>query len=121
MVTGRPGPVVLDVPFDIFKEDTGGDTPDPREWTANISCRAGADPEGVDRALAMLLGASRPVILVVQGVKYCGGAALLLELAEKLQIHVAWSARGPGALPAHHPLPPGLGDRHGPTAPKTFV
>ena len=46
MVTGRPGPVVLDVPFDIFKEDAG-DAPDPRESSANISCRCGADPENV--------------------------------------------------------------------------
>ena len=46
MVTGRPGPVVVDVPFDIFKEEAG-DTPDPRDWSGGISCRCGADPEGV--------------------------------------------------------------------------
>src|SRR3546814_12876450 len=61
----------------------------------------------------MLLGASRPVILVGQGVKYGGGAALLLELAEKLQIPVAWSASGQGALPADHPLALGLVARNG--------
>ena len=47
MVTGRPGPVVLDVPFDIFKEAAAEETPNPQEWNANISCRCGADPEGV--------------------------------------------------------------------------
>jgi len=47
MVTGRPGPVVLDVPFDIFKEAAAEETPKPEEWNANISCRCGADPEGV--------------------------------------------------------------------------
>ena len=54
MVTGRPGPVVLDVPFDIFKEEAGK-TPDPLEWSANISCRCGADPEGVAKAAEMLI------------------------------------------------------------------
>src|SRR6267142_149544 len=73
MVTGRPGPVVLDVPFDVFKEAAAEETPRPEEWNANISCRAGADPEGVTKAVDMLLAAERPVILVGQGVKY-GGA-----------------------------------------------
>jgi acetolactate synthase-1/2/3 large subunit len=114
MVTGRPGPVVFDVPFDIFKEDTGTVTPDPKEWTANISCRVGADPAGVARALDMLLAAERPVILVGQGVKYGGAAALLVELAETLQIPVAWSASGQGAIPSDHPLALGLVARNGP-------
>src|SRR5262249_56152418 len=55
MVTGRPGPVVLDVPFDIFKEAATEETPKPEEWNANISCRCGADPEGVTKAVDMLL------------------------------------------------------------------
>ncbi len=38
MVTGRPGPVVLDVPFDIFKEAAAEEAPKPEEWNANISC-----------------------------------------------------------------------------------
>jgi len=83
MVTGRPGPVVLDVPFDIFKEAAAEETPKPEEWNANISCRAGADPEGVTKAVDMLLAAERPVILVGQGVKYGGAAADLLRLAER--------------------------------------
>ncbi|HVH79003.1 MAG TPA: thiamine pyrophosphate-binding protein, partial [Stellaceae bacterium] len=68
MITGRPGPVVLDVPFDIFKEEAG-ETPDPRQWSANISCRCGADPEGVAAVADMLINAERPAILVGQGVR----------------------------------------------------
>jgi acetolactate synthase-1/2/3 large subunit len=113
MVTGRPGPVVVDVPFDIFKEDTGGETPDPKEWSANISCRAGADPEGVAKAAEMLRNAERPVILVGQGCRYGEASRLLLELAERLQIPVAASASGLGAIPAEHPLALGLVSRNG--------
>src|SRR5262252_7295587 len=98
MVTGRPGPVVLDVPFDIFKEAASEETPNPEEWSANISSRCGADPEGVTKAVDMLLGAKRPVILVGQGVKYGGAAADLETLAETLDIPVAWSASGLGAI-----------------------
>ena len=48
MVTGRPGPVVLDVPFDVFLESAAEETPKPEEWSANISSRCGADPEERD-------------------------------------------------------------------------
>ncbi len=114
MVTGRPGPVVLDVPFDVFKEAAGEETPRPQEWSANISSRCGADPEGVTKAVDMLLAAERPVILVGQGVKYGGAAADLLQLAERLQIPVAFSSSGLGAMDAEHPLALGLVARNGP-------
>src|SRR5437899_2712196 len=113
MVTGRPGPVVLDVPFDIFKEAAAEETPKPEEWNANISSRCGADPDGVKQAVDMLLSAKRPVLLVGQGVRYGGAAAELKALAERLRIPVAASATGLGALPADHPLALGLVSRGG--------
>jgi len=113
MVTGRPGPVVLDVPFDVFKEAAAEETPKPQEWNANISCRCGADPDGVRTAVDMLLAAERPVILVGQGVRYGGAAADLVKLAERLRIPVASSASGLGAIPSDHPLALGLVARNG--------
>jgi acetolactate synthase-1/2/3 large subunit len=112
MVTGRPGPVVLDVPFDIFKEGAE-QAPDATDWNANISCRCGADPDGVAKAVDMLLAAERPVILVGQGVKYGGAADDLLALAERLGIPVATSASGTGAMDTSHPLALGLIARNG--------
>ena len=113
MVTGRPGPVVLDVPFDIFKEAAAEETPRPEEWSRNISSRCGADPEGVVKTVDMLLAAERPVIVVGQGVRYGRAAAELLALAERLQIPVAASASGLGAIPVEHPLSLGLVQRGG--------
>src|SRR5688572_16626547 len=114
MVTGRPGPVVLDVPFDMFNEPIPEATPRPEDWNANISCRCGADPEGVAKAADMLMAAQRPVILVGQGVRYGGATKELRELAEKLRIPVAMSASGIGAMPADHPLALGLVAGNGP-------
>jgi acetolactate synthase-1/2/3 large subunit len=113
MVTGRPGPVVLDVPFDIFKEPCPDGTPLPEAWTANISSRCGADPEGLAKAVDMLLAAERPVILVGQGVRYARATQDLLRLAERLKIPVAWSASGAGAIDSSHPLALGLIARNG--------
>src|SRR5919106_4828844 len=114
MVTGRPGPVVLDVPFDMFNEPIPEETPRPEDWNANISCRCGADPEGVARAADMLMAARRPVILVGQGVRYGRATGELRALAEKLSIPVAMSASGIGALDSTHPLALGLVARNGP-------
>ncbi|UUX49266.1 thiamine pyrophosphate-binding protein [Nisaea acidiphila] len=113
MVTGRPGPVVLDVPFDIFKEDTGAETPDPRGWVENISCKPGAGPEGVEKAAKLLMEAKRPVIFVGSGCRFGEASKRLLELAEKYQIPVAASASGLGAIPAEHRLALGLVARNG--------
>ena len=113
MVTGRPGPVVLDVPFDVFKEAAAEETPKPEEWNANISSRCGADPEGVVKAVDMLLAAERPVILIGQGIKYGGAADDLKRLAELLQIPVASSASGLGGFDSDHPLGLGLVARNG--------
>ena len=66
-----------------------------RNGTPTSRRRCGADPEGVVKAVDMLLGAERPVILVGQGVRYGGAAEELLALAERLQIPVAASAERP--------------------------
>ncbi|HIG13562.1 MAG TPA: thiamine pyrophosphate-binding protein [Gammaproteobacteria bacterium] len=113
MVTGRPGPVVLDVPFDIFKEAAAEETPRPEEWSRNISSRCGADPEGVVKTVDLLLAAERPVIVVGQGVRYGRATEELLALAEMLHIPVAASASGLGAIPVEHPLSLGLVQRGG--------
>ncbi len=113
MMTGRPGPVVLDVPYDVFLESAAEEAPKAAEWNANISSRCGADPEGVIKAVDMLLSAERPVILVGQAVRHGGAAAELLKLAERLQIPVAASMSGVGVIDTLHPLALGMVARGG--------
>ena len=114
MITGRPGPVVLDVPFDVFREAAAEETPRPEDWSANISCRCGADPQGVRKAVDMLMAARRPVILVGQGMRYSRAGAELIAFAERLQIPIAASSSGLGAVSSAHPLALGLVARNGP-------
>src|SRR4051812_6280700 len=113
MVTGRPGPVVLDVPYDVFMEKAAEEAPDAKAWNGNISSRCGADPEGVVKAVDMLLGAERPVIFVGQAIRHGGAAGELLQLAERLQIPVAASMSGLGAIDTLHPLSLGMVARGG--------
>src|ERR1700742_2060783 len=60
MARGRHGPVVLDVPFDVFMEAAAEEAPSAIDWNANISSRCGADPDGVVKAVDMLLAAEQP-------------------------------------------------------------
>ena len=113
MVTGRPGPVVLDVPYDVFMEAAAEEAPKAKEWNANISSRCGADPDGVIKAVDMLLNAERPVIFVGQAIRHGGAAGELLQLAERLQISVAASMSGLGAIDTLHPLALGMVARGG--------
>ena len=47
MLSGRPGPVNLDVPFNVFQEPASADVPEPGAWRAGISVRAGGEPEAI--------------------------------------------------------------------------
>src|SRR3954462_1643047 len=102
MVTGRPGPVVLDVPFDVFMEAAAEETPKPEEWSANISSRCGADPDGVKKAVDMLLSAERPVILVGQGVRWGGACEELVRLPARRPVPGAGPPGGGGAIDTQH-------------------
>src|SRR5687767_10554519 len=63
--TGRPGPVNIDVPLDVFQEETSLPVPDPDPI---VYQRSPGDPEGLRIALQRLLDAQRPAILAGQGV-----------------------------------------------------
>ena len=63
--TGRPGPVNIDVPLDVFQEETSVAIPEPDPL---VHQRSPGDREGLTKALERLLGAERPVILAGQSV-----------------------------------------------------
>jgi len=73
MMTGRPGPWCWMCRFDVFMESAAERRRTLLPGTATSRAAAGADPEGVVKAVDMLLGAERPVMIVGQGVRY-GGA-----------------------------------------------
>ncbi|HSB41998.1 MAG TPA: thiamine pyrophosphate-binding protein [Methylomirabilota bacterium] len=113
MLGGRPGPVNLDVPFNLFKEPAEVDVPEPGAWRAGISWRSGGDPTTIRRAAELLQEARRPLIYVGHGVTLSEGAAELTELARRLRIPVIFSPNGFGALDMADPLALGFVGRNG--------
>ncbi len=113
MLGGRPGPVNLDVPFNVFKEPAPVDAPEPGAWRAGISARSGGDPAVIERAVELLRDARRPLIYVGHGVTLSEAAVELTTLARRLRIPVIFSPNGFGALDMADPLALGFIGRNG--------
>jgi acetolactate synthase I/II/III large subunit len=113
MLGGRPGPVNLDVPFNVFKEPADVDVPEPGAWRAGISPRSGGDPEAIRRAVDLLQTARRPLIYVGHGVTLSEGSDELTTLAHRLQIPVIFSPNGFGVLDMADPMALGFVGRNG--------
>jgi len=106
--SGRPGPVLVDVPMDIFSKPA-----DAAHWKrAAAGTRALAKPalddETATKILSALLEAKTPVIYAGGGVLLAQAADEMRELAEHLSLPVAHTLMGKGALPDDHPLVLGM-------------
>ena len=66
--TGRPGPVNVDVPLDVFMETADRGRPEPEDWRHGINSRIGGAPEKAREAARAARPAERPVFLVGNGV-----------------------------------------------------
>jgi acetolactate synthase-1/2/3 large subunit len=99
--TGRPGPVLIDVPMDIFSADldvTAFATTPPE------IAKSGLDPATAARIVDALATSRRPVLYAGGGVLSARATKALQELAEALQVPVAHTLMGKGCLPHEHPL-----------------
>jgi acetolactate synthase I/II/III large subunit len=113
MLSGRPGPVNLDVPFNVFKEPAEVDVPEPGAWRAGVNARSGGEPAAIEQAVELLREAKRPVIYVGHGATLSEAAAELTDFARRLQIPVIFSPNGFGSLDMADPLALGFVGRNG--------
>ena len=111
MLSGRPGPVNIDVPFNVFQEDDEVEMPPPAP-PLNAQ-RSGASPEEVSRALDMILKSQRPVIFIGHGVTLSEASHELTEFAKRLGIPVISSPNGMGCFDMTDPLSLGFIGRNG--------
>src|SRR6476469_3291389 len=96
MLSGRPGPVNIDVPFNVFQEDDDVEMP-PASPKLGAQ-RSGAAPEEIAVALDLILSARRPALFVGHGVTLAEASAELTALARKLGIPVISSPNGFGCI-----------------------
>jgi acetolactate synthase-1/2/3 large subunit len=107
--SGRPGPVVVDIPKDVQNASIEIETL-PAPGCADPLARA--DDDDIARAAALIDAAERPVLLVGAGVIAAGGCGALRKLVDKASLPVAATLLGLGALPHDHPLFLGMVGMH---------
>ena len=110
--TGRPGPVLIDIPKDVQQNEA------EMKFPEDIKIKGyhpWVDPDiaEIERAIEMLLSAERPMILAGGGVIISGAFAELQSIAELLMIPVVTTFKGKGSFPENHPLSLGPIGMHG--------
>tara|TARA_B100000446_G_scaffold65288_1_gene61777 strand:+ start:639 stop:2372 length:1734 start_codon:yes stop_codon:yes gene_type:complete len=115
--TGRPGPVLVDIPKDIV------DPKNPRsamEWTGDVEMdlpgyhpRTEVDQSAIEAAAELIRSAERPILYVGGGVLKARAAEALRELVELSGIHVVTTLMARGAFPDGHDLCLGMPGMHG--------
>ncbi|MFG1265150.1 thiamine pyrophosphate-binding protein [Xanthobacter aminoxidans] len=112
MLSGRPGPVNLDVPFNVFQEEADIGL-EPGAPALINERRSAAAPEDVAAAVDLMLAAERPVLFIGHGVALSEAAEELTALAQRLSIPVISSPNGMGCLDMEDPLSLGFIGRNG--------
>ena len=114
---GRPGPVLIEVPADLW----GAEIPGGWSHAPSFSAKSAPDPADVATAARVLASAHRPVIYAGQGVHWAKAWPELRALAEAWNIPVTTSIEGKSAFPEDHPLSLGSGGRANPRPVKRFL
>ncbi len=110
--SGRPGPVLIDVPKDVLNAPTTWNEPAPVELPGYRPTRHGSSHQ-ICQAIDLLMRSERPVLYVGGGVIAAGAHAELLRFAEMGEVPVVTTLMARGAFPDDHPLALGMPGMHG--------
>lgn len=111
--TGRPGPVLIDLPKDVQIAETEFSPPDHEVSLPGYRPNCEIDHASIDHAASLIRASQRPVILAGHGVVRAGAAEELRTIAEVAGIPVATTLLGKGGFPDRHPLSLGMMGMHG--------
>ncbi|MBT8216659.1 MAG: acetolactate synthase large subunit [Acidimicrobiia bacterium] len=111
--TGRPGPVLVDLPKDILNSEIEWRDPTGKIDLPGYKPNFKGHPLQIRAAVDLILAAERPVLYVGGGVVAAGAHGELLELAEKANLPVTTTLMARGAFPDTHPLSLGMPGMHG--------
>lgn len=111
--SGRPGPVLIDVPKDVQNAKCDFHYPEAEISLPGYRKLPPPTEEQLDQAAAMIAQSKRPVILAGQGVIVSGAGRLVQEFAELTDTPVAFTLLGKGGLAETHPLSLGMMGMHG--------
>ncbi|GDX26382.1 acetolactate synthase [Actinomycetes bacterium] len=114
--TGRPGPVLIDVPKDVLQNKMTWHWPTDEEVLASLpgyKPTTKGHPRMIKEAARLILDAKQPVLYVGGGILKARAAEVLIELAELIGTPVVTTLMARGAFPDNHPLCLGMPGMHG--------
>lgn len=101
--SGKPGPVVVDIPLDIQKAAGSGEYPEEvkiRGYKPSTGVHIGQ----MKRAMTALSHAKKPLFLIGGGVNIARAGEMFTQMAERMEVPVITTIMGKGAIPSSHPL-----------------
>ncbi len=110
--TGRPGPVLIDLPKDITSAPFNGDF-DAKPHTPGYIAHRSVDQESVEKLAEYLNASQKPLLLVGHGAMIAGASKEVMELATKMNAAVTNTLLGKGCFPETHELSLGMLGMHG--------
>ena len=110
--TGRPGPVLIDIPSDVQLKDTDFIWPEKVDIRSYKPTFFG-HPGQIKKTAKLIAQARKPVLYIGGGIITSGCSKELRALAEKINTPVTWTLMGIGGFPATHPLALGMLGMHG--------
>lgn len=114
--TGRPGPVLVDIPKDVQNKVIEFHYPEGELRLPGYNVPGKAHPKEIEAALDLIHSAKRPLILAGHGVLMSGAMDEIRSFAEITQTPVALTLLGKGGFPENHPLCVGMMGMHGTAA-----
>jgi acetolactate synthase-1/2/3 large subunit len=111
--TGRPGPVLIDLPKDVSTNQVEDEPPEGPVSLRGYQPTVKGHARQIEKALALLEAAERPVIYAGGGIIASNASVELVELAERFMIPVTTTLMGIGCIPCDHPLNLGMLGMHG--------
>ena len=112
--SGRPGPVLVDIPKDVQAEEYDFTYPEePITLPGENPIQNDFKETDLKKAAEMIASASKPVILAGHGILISGASKEVIGISEKSDIPLSWTLLGSGGVPASHPLNMGMMGMHG--------
>lgn len=110
--SGRPGPVLIDIPKDLTAQKAAGNL-SAKMNIPGYEPHSYANADKVEKAVVKILASKRPIFYVGGGIIHSGGTAELMELVERLSIPVTITLMGLSCFPSAHPKSLGMLGMHG--------
>tara|TARA_B100000767_G_C19757759_1_gene533779 strand:- start:1343 stop:2659 length:1317 start_codon:yes stop_codon:yes gene_type:complete len=111
--SGRPGPVLVDIPKDIQSQIIEFKYPEGPVRVPGLPLKKFPEISDLKNAVKLIMESKKPIILAGHGILISGASKEVTELAELVNIPIGWTLLGSGAIPSSHPLNMGMMGMHG--------